>query len=142
MHLHTEAQMALSMLKDGLLPLNQHSIRFHNRVGYHDYEGIAFSFEERTRLVADLGNNAALILRNHGTITVGESVAQAFVEMYYLEKSAKAQLLAQGTGLPIVTLSKEMVELTASQWKGALTSGLEWPSLLRRLDRAGSSYKR
>jgi len=141
MHLHTESQMAVSMLQGGLLPLNQHSMRFYNRIGYHDYEGMAFSFDERARLVADLGENAVLILRNHGSITVGDSVAQAFVEMYYLEKSSKAQLLALGTGLPITTPSQEMVQLTASQWKGALSSGLEWPSLLRRLDRAGSVYK-
>ena len=141
MHLHTEAQMALSMLEDGLLPLNQHSMRFHNRIGYHDYEGMAFSYEERDRLVADLGDKTTLILRNHGSLTVGVSVAQAFVEMYYLEKSAKAQLLAQSTGRPIIRPSQELVELTSKQWGGLVSLGIEWPSLLRKLDGLGSIYK-
>jgi ribulose-5-phosphate 4-epimerase/fuculose-1-phosphate aldolase len=86
MHLHTEAQMALSGLECGLLPLTQHAMRFHGRIGYHDYEGIALSKDERVRFIDDLGDHSVLILRNHGTLTVGETVAQAFVEMYYLEK--------------------------------------------------------
>lgn len=88
MHLHTEAGMALSTLKDGLLPLTQHAMRFYGRIGYHDYEGIALSTEERQRIIADLGENAALIFRNHGTLTVGKTVGHAFIEMFYLEKAA------------------------------------------------------
>lgn len=140
MHLHTEAQMALSTVEGGLLPLTQHAMRFHGRVGYHAYEGIALSEDERVRFIADLGDHAVLILHNHGTLTVGATVAQAFVEMYYLEKSARTQLLAQGTGQPLVLPPESIIELTAQQWSGALTAGLEWPSLLRRLDRAGSTY--
>ena len=140
MHLHTEAQMALSTLECGLLPLTQHAMRFHNRIGYHEYEGIALSIDERTRFIHDLGDNAALILRNHGSLTVGATVAQAFVEMYYLEKAARSQLMAQATGLPMRQVPLATIELTANQWSSQLDNGLEWPAMLRRLDSAGSNY--
>jgi ribulose-5-phosphate 4-epimerase/fuculose-1-phosphate aldolase len=136
MHLHTEAQMALSMLPDGLLPLTQHAMRLHGRISYHDYEGIALSEGERERLVADLGGSAALVLRNHGSLTVGGSVAQAFVEMFYLEKAARSQLLAQATGQALIVPPRETIELTARQWENMLDAGIEWPALLRRLERA------
>jgi ribulose-5-phosphate 4-epimerase/fuculose-1-phosphate aldolase len=140
MHLHTEAQMALSVLECGLLPLTQHAMRFHGRIGFHDYEGIALSKDERVRFIEDLGDHSALILRNHGTLIVGETVAQAFVEMFYLEKAAKSQLMAQATGLPLREVPIEIIELTARQWRSQLNAGLEWPALLRRLDAAGSTY--
>jgi ribulose-5-phosphate 4-epimerase/fuculose-1-phosphate aldolase len=140
MHLHTEAQMALSCLQDGLLPLTQHAMRFHGRIGYHDYEGIALALGERERMVGALGDGAVLVLRNHGSITVGASVGQAFVEMFYLEKAARAQLLAQQTGRPLVVVPESVVALTAQQWKGSFTAGHEWPALLRRLDRLGATY--
>lgn len=143
MHLHTEAGMALSTLADGLLPLTQHAMRFHGRIGYHDYEGIALSPDEKKRFVADLGGHAALVLRNHGTLTVGRSVAHAFTENYYLEKAARAQLLALSTGRPLVVPPSEVVELTVQQWVGDLgvSEDREWPSLVRRLDRVDPSYR-
>lgn len=146
MHLHTEAQMALSALPGGLLPLTQHAMRFSGRVSYHDYEGIALATGERARLVADLGDSAALILRNHGSLTVGATVAQAFVEMFYLEKAARSQLLAQAAvaadpGQALVIPPAQTIELTARQWAGQLASGIEWPAMLRRLERAaGTGY--
>ena len=141
MHLHTEAQMALSTLPEGLLPLTQHAMRLHGRISYHDYEGIALSSGERVRLIADLGDSAAMVLRNHGSLTVGASVAQAFVEMFYLEKAARSQLLAQAavranTVQPLIIPPRETIELTARQWESQLDSGIEWPALLRRLERA------
>jgi ribulose-5-phosphate 4-epimerase/fuculose-1-phosphate aldolase len=141
MHLHTEAQMALSTLPEGLLPLTQHAMRLHGRISYHDYEGIALASGERVRLVADLGDSAAMILRNHGSLTVGAGVAQAFVEMFYLEKAARSQLLAQAavkanTAQPLIIPPQETIELTARQWSGMLDCGIEWPALLRRLERA------
>ncbi len=141
MHLHTEAQMALSTLPEGLLPLTQHAMRLYGRIGYHDYEGIALSQGERERLIADLGDSAAMILHNHGSLTVGASVAQAFVEMFYLEKAARSQLLAQATGQPLIVPPRETIELTARQWESMLDAGIEWPALLRRLERAaGPGY--
>jgi ribulose-5-phosphate 4-epimerase/fuculose-1-phosphate aldolase len=111
-------------------------MRLHGRISYHDYEGIALSEGERERLVADLGGSAAMVLRNHGSLTVGASVAQAFVEMFYLEKAARSQLLAQATGQPLIIPPVETIELTARQWDGMLDAGIEWPALLRRLERA------
>jgi ribulose-5-phosphate 4-epimerase/fuculose-1-phosphate aldolase len=142
-HLHTEAGMALSCLEEGLLPLTQHAMRFFRRVGYHDYEGIALALGERERLVADLGPHNALILRNHGTITVGRSVGHAFVEAFYLEKAARAQLRAQATGAPLRLPSDELAELTATQWATDLASSgdREWPALRRRLDRISPGYR-
>jgi ribulose-5-phosphate 4-epimerase/fuculose-1-phosphate aldolase len=143
MHLHTEAGMALSTLEEGLLPLTQHAMRFHGRIGYHDYEGIALTMDEQRRFVADLGDSAALILRNHGTLTVGRSVGHAFTEMFYLEKAARAQLLAQATGRALRTPEPEIVELTARQWVADLVGSgdREWPSLVRRLERTDPAYK-
>jgi ribulose-5-phosphate 4-epimerase/fuculose-1-phosphate aldolase len=143
MHLHTDAGMALSMLREGLQPLTQHAMRFHNRVGYHDYEGIALTEEEKQRFIDDMADNTALILRNHGTITVGSSVAQAFVESYYLEKSARAQLLAYATGRELTEPSPGVIQLTAEQWirSVGVSNGREWPSLIRKLDKMDASYK-
>lgn len=142
-HLHTESGMALSTLEDGLLPLTQHAMRFHGRIGYHDYEGIALTTGERERLVADLGTHAALILRNHGTLTVGPTVGHAFVEMFYLEKAARCQLMAQATGQRLRVPSDALAQLTATQWTTDLRkdTSREWPSLLRRLGRTELSYR-
>src|SRR5215510_6967217 len=98
LHTHTVAGMAVASLEEGLLPLTQKSMRFYNRIGYHDYEGVADDLDERTRIVASLGTHNALILRNHGLITCGKTVAQAFLLMRNLEKSCKAQIAAMSTG--------------------------------------------
>lgn len=143
MHLHTEAGMALSALEEGLLPLTQHAMRFHGRIGYHDYEGIALTMDEQQRIIADLGQNTALILRNHGTLTVGRSVGHAFTENFYLEKSARAQLLAQATGRPLRMPDDALRALTVRQWTDDLgvSNDREWPHLLRKLDRIDPTYK-
>ena len=143
MHLHTEAGMALSMMQGGLLPASQHAMRFYNRVGYHDYEGIALSLDERERLVADLGPHKILVLRNHGTLTAGETVAEAYVLMFYLEKAARAQLAAMSSGDQIVLPTAAVAEHTAKLFEGdSMAPGArEWPAQLRRLDRLDPSYK-
>jgi len=142
MHLHTEAGMALSCLEEGLLPLTQHAMRFFDRIGYHDYEGIALTTGERERLVTDLGKAAALVLRNHGTLTVGPSVGHAFVEMFYLEKAARTQMQALASGRPLRMPDAQLAQLTASQWTADLRKAhsREWPSLLRKLDRVSPGY--
>jgi ribulose-5-phosphate 4-epimerase/fuculose-1-phosphate aldolase len=143
MHLHTEAGMALSMLKDGLLPLSQHAMRFYGRIGYHGYEGIALNEDEKKRLVTDLGPHKALILRNHGFLTAGASVAEAYVLMFYLEKAARAQLWAMATGAALATPPETVGDLTARQFEGdSMPAGArEWPALLRRLDREEPDYR-
>jgi ribulose-5-phosphate 4-epimerase/fuculose-1-phosphate aldolase len=143
MHLHTEAGMALSCQEEGLLPLTQHAMRFHGRIGYHDYEGIALATGERERLVAALAHHAALVLRNHGTLTVGPTVGHAFVEMFYLEKAARSQLMAQASAQRLRLPSADLVQRTAGQWSANLIgdSSREWPSLLRKLDRVDTGYR-
>lgn len=143
MHLHTVHGMALSMLKEGLLPLSQHSLRFYGRIGYHDYEGIALSKDERERIIGALGMYNALVLRNHGTLTGGRSVGAAFIEMFYLEKAAQAQIIAQSTSSELSLPTEAVCKLTDSQWQQDFSGAAdrEWPTLLRRLDRIDPSYK-
>jgi len=143
MHLHTEAGIALSMLKCGLLPLSQHAMMFHNRIGYHGYEGFALELDEQKRLVADLGDNRALILHNHGTLTAGESVAEAYVRMSYLERAARTQLMAMAASSDLVHPPEAVAEATARTHESLPwpQGDKEWPSLLRQLDREDPSFR-
>lgn len=143
MHLHTVHGMALAMQRDGLLPLSQHALRFYKRIGYHDYEGIALSTGERERLVAALGTHNALVLRNHGTLTGGKSVGAAFVEMFYLEKAAQAQLIAQACGTELIIPDEAVCAITNEQWQEDFNGAAsrEWPALRRKLDRLDPSYR-
>ncbi|HYM30359.1 MAG TPA: class II aldolase/adducin family protein [Candidatus Cybelea sp.] len=147
MHLHTRAGIAVSCQKEGLLPLNQTALAISSQVAYHDYEGIALDFDERPRLVAHLGDKSALILRNHGTLTVGPTVADAFVRMYYLERSCDIQVAALSGGREINWPSEQSVETvrrqTANRPQGTSpTNGqMSWPALLRKLDRMDPSFR-
>lgn len=148
LHTHTRAGCAVAAQEHGLLPLNQMSMEFYDRVGYHDYEGIALNLAERDRLVADLGGHPALILRNHGLLTVGETPQQAFLRMFYLEKACDIQVAALSSG-ELRIPPREIAEHTARQFAG--TSGddytddeaydLAWAALLRLLDRIAPDYR-
>lgn len=144
-HTHTEAGMAVSALEDGLLYTNQDSMMFYGHTGYHDFEGIALNLEERERLVNDLGDNKVMILRNHGLMTTGHTVADAWVQMYFLEKVCSAQLkmlsAAAASGQKIHYPSKEVCEHTAEQYDKAGCGEAEWPSLIRELDDITTDYK-
>jgi len=144
MHLHTEYGIAVSAQKNGLLPISQQSLFPLASLAYHDYEGLALNEEEKPRLVQDLENKKNLILRNHGLLTVGQTVAEAFLAMYLLERACKIQILAQAGGTELVTVSKQVVETVAAQLN-AVTVGqgaqLTWPGLLRKLDRLDPSYR-
>ena len=142
-HNHTENGMAVSMLKGGLQPVSQHAMMFYDRLGYHDYEGIALDPPERERLVRNLGNHGSMILRNHGFLTTGATVAEAFVRMFNLEKAAGAQLKAMASGEPLVVPPPEVCERTARQFESdSVPCGTrEWPAMLRRLDREDPGYK-
>ncbi|WP_457302618.1 class II aldolase/adducin family protein [Phyllobacterium sp. P5_D12] len=133
MHTHTAAGVAVSCLEEGLLPLNQTALLFYGNVGYHEFEGIALDPGEQERLVADLGKNQSMILRNHGLLTVGRSVGEAFSLMYNLEMACRMQLAAQATGRPLRLPSRGVCERTAAQYAadpdGA--AGLEWIALRR-----------
>lgn len=143
-HTHTEAGMAVSALEDGLIFTNQDSMMFYGNVGYHEFEGIALDLSERERLVADLGGNRAMILRNHGLLTTGRSVAEAWVHMYFLEKVCSAQLALMSAapgGGGIHHPSREVCEHTARQYEKEGCGEREWPALLRQLDDVTTDYK-
>ncbi len=138
LHTHTVAGVAVACLEEGLLPLNQWALQFHDRIAYHDFEGIAVNPAERERLVADLGTKKAMVLRNHGLMTCGRTVGEAFVLMHNLERACQAQIAAMGTGRPLRLPSRAIADLTASQYEKwddlHAASGLadpEWAAFLR-----------
>jgi ribulose-5-phosphate 4-epimerase/fuculose-1-phosphate aldolase len=143
LHTHTRAGVAVSCLKEGLLPLNQISCAYYNRLAYHDYEGIASNLEERDRLVQDLGEKKSMVLRNHGLLTAGNTVAEAFVLMYYLEQSCRMQIDVMSSGGTIEMLSPAVSEYTAKQYESSsMPRGeREWPAMLRLLDAKDPSYR-
>ncbi|MCG5262880.1 class II aldolase/adducin family protein [Cupriavidus gilardii] len=142
MHLHNTAGVAVSAQADGLLPLSQHAMRFHGRLAYHDYEGLAFTPAEGARLTASLGGHPAMLLRNHGTLTVGRTVAEAYVLMATLIKACEIQLGALAANR-VVLPAVEVATRTSAQLDdgGAIEGALEWPSLLRKLDKIDPSYR-
>ena len=148
-HTHTVAGLALSCLEDGLLPMSQTSLMFYERIGYHDWEGIATDLDERERLVRDLGPHYACILRNHGLLACGRSIPHAWMELYHLEKACKSQLeamaAAHGVGQKISLPPREVCEHTASQFdafRERLAGGdRDWPTYLAELDREDPSYR-
>lgn len=137
LHTHTVAGVAIASMEEGLLPLNQWSLQFHNRTAYHDYEGIALNLEERARLVRDLGDRKVMILRNHGMLTCGATVGEAFILMHNLERACKAQLAIMSSGGKPKRLNPDLSEMTAAQYEawGKLHSGNapspEWEAFQR-----------
>ncbi len=144
LHTHTKAGVAVSAQADGLLPISQISLFPYASLGYHDYEGVALNDEEKPRLVADLGSNNALILRNHGLLTTGATIADAFLNMYALETACQTQIMAQSSGGELVMVPQPIVDGILAQaelvTKG-LMGQLAWPGLLRKLDRRDPSYR-
>jgi ribulose-5-phosphate 4-epimerase/fuculose-1-phosphate aldolase len=143
-HLHTTDGVAVSAPADGLLPNDQHAMMISGEIAYHDYEGIALDLDERERLVQDIGNKNAMILRNHGTLTLGKSCADAFLRMFYLERACSMQVRALAGGVKSNTPNQGVPEKTATQGAMAfdgLVGSLAWPALLRKLDRIDPSYK-
>jgi ribulose-5-phosphate 4-epimerase/fuculose-1-phosphate aldolase len=142
-HLHTVAGIAVSSQAQGLLPLNQTAMLLNGRLAYHDYEGIALDLDERARLVRDLGDKPAMILRNHGTLAVGKSVGDAFQTIYFLERACAIQLAAQSGGTSLASPSDAVQALVAQQAAGFgdVADRLLWPAMLRRLDRIDASYR-
>ena len=142
LHTHTQAGVAVSCLEDGLLPLNQWALRFLGRVGYHEYEGIALDTAECARLQEHLGEKDALILRNHGLLTVGRTISEAFGVMFRLEQACQAQMSILATGRPIHHVSREVQEHTRRQFGRPEPVGdREWPALLRLLDAKDPGFR-
>ncbi|KEF30665.1 Ribulose-5-phosphate 4-epimerase [Marinobacter nitratireducens] len=144
MHTHTTAGVAISTQKEGLLPLSQQSLFPLSNLAYHDYEGVALREDEKARLQADLGENNFMILRNHGLLTTGSSVAEAFLGMYILQTACEIQLQATASGQPLVHIPDEILSTIQAQAKQA-TKGmggkLAWPGLLRKLDRIDPGFR-
>ena len=143
-HTHTLAGMAVAACESGLLNVNQISAEFHEQLGYHDYEGVAFNLEERSRIQASLGENMALILKNHGLLSVGETVADAFQIMFYLNKACEIQLAAaQMSGISAIELiPNTLAQYVSGQFqKVAHERQIVWDAWLRKLDRIDPSYK-
>jgi ribulose-5-phosphate 4-epimerase/fuculose-1-phosphate aldolase len=144
-HLHTRWGVALSMLPGGLRPASQWAMRLHGRLGRHAYEGLALGADEQRRLVGALGGLDGLILENHGTLTVGRTVAEAWMLMYLLDRAAEAQMLAMAAaGGRVLEATPALAALTQRQWVGdgsEIDGDLEWPALLRGLDRTDPDYR-
>ncbi|HEX8418909.1 MAG TPA: class II aldolase/adducin family protein [Sphingomonas sp.] len=146
MHLHTPHGQAVSAMEFGLLPHTQTSMIAGHDVAYHDYEGIATDLEERERLVADIGTKNAMILRNHGTLAVGESVGACFLRLYFLERACEAQVLMLSAGRenlnnPPQGVDDKVANQSNPKGMGMLAERLAWPALLRKLDRIDPSFR-
>jgi ribulose-5-phosphate 4-epimerase/fuculose-1-phosphate aldolase len=142
-HTHTPAGMAVSSLKCGLLPINQTSMRF-LKIAYHDYMGVVLDMAEQEVLVKNLGQSEALILRNHGLLTVGKTIGEAFNWMHRLELSCRAQLAAMACNTALQEVSSEVLEQTYMNYQPQTRRPygvMEWPGLLRMLDRMDSSFR-
>jgi ribulose-5-phosphate 4-epimerase/fuculose-1-phosphate aldolase len=139
-HTHTRAGMAVSSMACGLLPLNQTSIRFHGHIGYHDYEGPAIDTDERARIVQSLGGHNALIMRNHGLLTCGPDISQAFNLLYQLEMSCRAQVDAMAARTELLVPPADIIDRTVHLYRPGTRRPygvLEWPAMIRRLEADG-----
>ena len=144
-HVHTEWGMALAGLKHGLRMVSQQATRFYKRIGYHPYEGITENFDERRRILANLGQNRALILHNHGLLTLGKTAREAFILMKYLMSAAEIQMRMESTGAELIEIPPEVCDKVAAQYeKHDSPTGrgsADWPAYLRMLDRVDAGYR-
>jgi ribulose-5-phosphate 4-epimerase/fuculose-1-phosphate aldolase len=142
-HTHSWASMAVSSLACGLLPLTQTAMRF-LKIGYHDYQGVVLDTAEQASLIEDLGNGEAVVLRNHGVLTVGRSIGEAFNWMHRLELACHSQLAAMACQTPLQEVSKPVLEETWNNYQPSTRRPyglMEWPALLRKLDRMDPSFR-
>jgi ribulose-5-phosphate 4-epimerase/fuculose-1-phosphate aldolase len=144
LHTHTKAGIAVSAQKNGVLPISQQSTFVLASLAYHDYEGVAFRDDEKPRLQADMGHANFLMLRNHGLLTCGKTIADAFLSMYTFENTCQIQIAAQSGGSELTHVNPQIIEGVGQAMKvqsGGLGGMFVWPSLIRKLDRIDDSYK-
>lgn len=144
MHLHTLDGIAVSTLKDGLQAYSQQSLFALSSLSYHDYEGVALNPDEKARLVSDLGDTSFMILRNHGLLTCGESIADAFTFMFLLQRSCEIQIKAQSTGQEMLKIPDQIlagIQAQAKQVTRSAGGSLAWPGILRKLDRTNPGFR-
>lgn len=142
-HTHTADGIAVSAQKHGLLPISQHALKFHRHLAYHEYEGVALSTDEQKRLIQDLAGHRAMILRNHGLLTAGESIARAFHEIYFLERACQAQIKALSGGAELHYPSDEVCLKTAKQFNSPLIEPIlqrAWQAALSLIEPQYSEY--
>lgn len=142
MHLHTDDGVAVSAMEEGLMPLSQHAMQC-GEIAYHDYEGVALDLDERERIVRDLGDRQFMLLRNHGTLTVGGSANAVFMAMYYLERACTMQVRALSSGsvnIPPQGSAEKAASQSAGLFDGSVDA-IAWPAWLRKLDRFDTSYR-
>jgi len=143
-HTHTQAGIAVSAQQDGLLPISQHALKFYGRLAYHGYEGIALDLDERERLVADMGQHKAMILRNHGLLVGGTSIPEAFHMIYMLERACAAQVAALSGGQGIILPPEAVRVHTAEQFRKQETDehyAMVWDAALRLIDEGRPPYR-
>jgi ribulose-5-phosphate 4-epimerase/fuculose-1-phosphate aldolase len=142
-HTHTVAGIAVASQKQGLLPMTQAALGFYNMIAYHDYEGIALNPDEKPRLVADLGSNKAMILRNHGLLAAGATVAEAYLILFMLEKACQIQVAAQGNGAELVMQPQAMADLVGqqTQYSFGFAADMSWQAAMRKMERLDASFK-
>ena len=141
LHSHSEAGLAVSVLKDGLIPMIHDATAIYGTVGYHDYEGQSIDTDERRRLAASLGDGTAMILRNHGLLTCGATVAEAFMRMYYLERTCKVQMQVLASGADYAPIGDEMCKQAAREYEHFPYGHYEWPTLLRLADERSPGFR-
>ena len=143
MHTHSRAGLAISCLEEGLKPIIQDAAIFHNRISYHDWEGMSTENDECERLSKNLGKNKVMILRNHGLLTCGNNISEAFMLMYYLDRACKNQIDTLSMGKKTIIPSENIIEFAAGQYDDPRfqLGKHEWPALLRLLDKNNSIYK-
>ena len=151
MHTHTTAGMAVAALECGLLPISMYALGYYERVGYHDFEGPSLDLEERERLASNLGNKDVLVMRTHGLLTCGQTVAQAFVRMFRLERACQVQLAAQATGSKLIVPPEDVCKISAERSDEFLATepgkgysriaNPEFDALMRLMDRKDPSYR-
>ena len=142
MHLHTDAGVAVSSMKEGFLPLNQHAMFVYHDVAYHDWEGVALNLDERERLIADIQDKHLMMLRNHGTLAVGSSIASCFMRLYYLERACSIQLKAMNGNLQTpnqeaISMMKETFN-NPNAWEGLAATA--WPAMIRLAQRLDPNF--
>ncbi len=141
MHSHAEYGLAVSTLKNGFVPMIQDAMPFYKQVAYHDYEGMSTDLAERERLASSLGDKKVMILRNHGILTCGATVGEAFMLMYYLERSCKTQMRVLASGQEYTVPTDAVCAAAANQYAIFPHGKYEWPALLRMLDQRHADYR-
>lgn len=148
LHTHTASGVAVSAQRNGILPISQQALFVLSSLSYHDYEGVALNHEEKVRLQADLGNTNFMVLRNHGLMVVGNSVADAFLSMFTFQRTCDIQVLAQSGGSDLIPIPESILAgakaMMAGVTKTSKSSGggaLVWPALLRKMDKLDPSYR-